>query len=227
MSIIIDLIILAIIFLCVIISAKRGFVKVLVETVGFVAAIVIAFSVSSPLAELTYDKVIEPPVVKAAVNAVSESAEHEAFNALPDFLTNNDSAFFGTTVNSFTEKITENLSNGTETAVKTASQEIVKPVASKLLGLLYSVILILVLLIVVKFLAKLLNGVFSFSLAGKLNRTLGGVIGAVKGILFAVVFCLAVSLIVSFSGKPFLIFSEESIANSYIFNFITEFLPFN
>ena len=225
MSWVIDIIALVIILICVAISAKRGFVKVVVETVGLVAAVIIAFTFSTPLAEVTYDKIIEPPVVKAAVEAVGESAQHEAWNALPDFLIDSDSALFGTTVNTFTEKISENIAQGTESAVKTASQEIVRPVAVKLIGLLYSVILILVLLIVVKLLAKLLNGLFSFSVVGSLNRTLGGIIGGVKGIVFAVIFCLIISLIVSFSGKPFLIFSTESISNSIVFKIISQFIP--
>lgn len=215
MSIVIDLILLAVILVFTLISAKRGFVKVLVETVGFVAAIIVAFTISTPLAEVTYDKIIEPPVVKAAVNAVGESAEHEAWNALPEFLMNND--FFGEEINAFTQKISENIAEGTETAVKTASQEIVKPIAVKIFGLLYSVILVLVLSILVKFLAKLINGMFSFSVVGTLNRTLGGVLGAVKGIIIAIVICMVISLIISFTGKPLFIFTEENISNTYIF----------
>lgn len=219
---IIDLILVAVILIFALISAKRGFVKVLVETVGFIAAVVVAFTISTPLAEVTYDKIIEPPVVKAAVNAVGESAEHEAWNALPEFLMNND--IFGTQINSFTEKITANLSLGVETAVKTASQDIVKPVATKIFSLLYSVILVLVLSIIVKFLAKLINGMFSFSVIGTLNRTLGGVLGAVKGIVFVLIACMVISLIISFTGKPFLIFTEENINNTYIFKFFTDIL---
>ena len=221
MNIIIDLILIAVILFSAFISARRGFVKVLVETVGFVAAIIVAFTISTPLAELTYDKIIEPPIIKAAVNAVGESAEHEAWNALPEFLMNND--LFGEEVNSFTEKITQNISSGTEAAVKTASQDIVKPIAVKIFGLLYSVILILVLSILVKFLAGLINGMFSFSIIGKLNRTLGGVLGAVKGIIIAMIICMVISLIISFTGKPLFIFTEENIANTYIFKFFTSF----
>lgn len=224
MSWVIDIIALVIILICVAVSAKRGFVKVAAEAVGFVAAAVIAFTFSTPLAEFTYDKVIEPPVIKAAVEAVGESAEHEAWNALPDFLVKKESAFFGTTVNQFTEKISENIANGTESAVKTASQEIVRPVAVKLFNLLYSVILFLVLLIVVKLLAKFLNGLFSFSIVGSLNRTLGGILGGIKGIIFAVIFCLVISLIVSFTGKPFLIFTPESIHGSVVYKIISQFL---
>ena len=221
MNIIIDLILIAVILFSAFISARRGFVKVLVETVGFVAAIIVAFTISTPLAELTYDKIIEPPIIKAAVNAVGESAEHEAWNALPEFLMNND--LFGEEVNSFTEKITQNISSGTEAAVKTASQDIVKPIAVKIFGLLYSVILILVLSILVKFLAGLINGMFSFSIIGKLNRTLGGVLGAVKGIIIAMIICMVISLIISFTGKPLFIFTEENIVNTYIFKFFTSF----
>lgn len=224
MSIALDLILIAIILFFVLTSAKRGFVKVVTETAGFIAAVILAFTISTPLAEITYDKIIEPPVIEAAVNAVGESAEHEAWNALPDFLISSDTAFFGTTVNSFTEKITVNMSQGVESAVKTASQEVVKPVATKILSLLYSVILVLVLSIVVKFLAKLLNSLFSFSIVGSLNRTLGGVVGAVKGVVVAFILCAVVSLILSFTGKPFLIFSEETINQTYLFKFLTEII---
>ena len=57
MSIIIDLIVLAIIGLFIYTSAKRGFVKVLVEVAGFVLAVIITFTISSPLADATYDKI--------------------------------------------------------------------------------------------------------------------------------------------------------------------------
>ena len=224
MSIAIDLILIAVILFFVLTSARRGFVKVLIETAGFIAAVILAFTVSTPLAELTYDKIIEPPVIEAAVNAVGESAEHEAWNALPDFLINSENSFFGTTVNSFTEKITTNIGDGVEEAVKTASQEVVKPVAAKLIGLLYSVILIIVLSIVVKFLAKIINKLFSFSFVGNINRTLGGIVGFVKGTIIAVVICAVVSLILSFTGKPFLIFSEDTINQTYLFKFLTDII---
>ena len=91
MSIVLDLIILAIIIITAYISAKKGFVKVLVETVGFVLAIVIAFTVSTPLAEITYDKFIEPTIIKNAEKAVEngESVEIKAWESVPTFITEN------------------------------------------------------------------------------------------------------------------------------------------
>lgn len=221
MSIVLDLILIAIILIFAISSARRGFVKVLVETVGIIAAVFIAFTISTPISNTVYDKIIEPPVIEAAVNAVGETPEHEAWNALPDFIVESDLDIIGESVNKFTDNISANLANGVETAVKTASQEVVKPVATQILSLLISVVLIFVLLVIVKMLAKVLNKLFSFSIVGKLNTTLGGVVGVVKGILFAMVFCLVISLIISFTGKPLWIFSPDNIANSVLFKFFT------
>ena len=136
MNLLIDLIVIAIVGLSVLISAKRGFVKVLIEVAGFVAAIIVTFTISTPLADNTYDKIIEPPIVEAAVNAVGESAQHEAWNALPEFVTEN-ALKLGVSGEDFTGKITENLASGTEAAVKTASQDIIKPIITKILGLIY------------------------------------------------------------------------------------------
>ena len=225
MGILLDLIIVAILLISVIISAKRGFVKVLVETVGFVAAVVLAFAVSTPLAELTFNKVIEPPLIAAAVESGTESSEKisgNVINAIPDF--------FPKKIENYAEKMTEyvaaNIEKGAETAVKTASQTVLKPTITRILSLLYSIILIVVLSIAVKFIAKFLNKIFSFSIIGKANKLLGGAAGLVKGILICVLFSAVVSLIVSLSGGGFLIFTKENIDSSHLFSLFVNFDSF-
>ena len=222
MVIILDLILVAIIIVSVIISAKRGFVKVFVETVGFVAAVILAFTISTPLAELTYDKIIEPPVVKAAVNAAEDNAQADIKSALPEFLV--DNKLFADTVDTFAEKFNEHISDGAEIAVKTASRDVVRPITVKIIGLFYSIILLVILMIIVKFLAKLLNSLFSFSIVGTLNHILGGFVGVFKGIIISMIFCMIISLLIYFTGKGIWIFSIENISNSFIFKFFTEFI---
>lgn len=224
MNLLIDLIVIAIVGLSVLISAKRGFVKVLIEVAGFVAAIIVTFTISTPLADNTYDKIIEPPIVEAAVNAVGESVQHEAWNALPEFVTEN-ALKLGVSGEDFTGKITENLASGTEAAVKTASQDVIKPIITKILGLIYSVVILVVLLVVVKFLAKIINKMFSFSVIGKANRVLGGIVGVPKGVIFAILFCMVVSLVVKLYGG-FLIFTTQNIEKTFIFKFLADIIPF-
>lgn len=226
MGIILDLIVVGIIALMVFISAKHGFVRTLIEVVGFVAALFVAFTFSSPIATTTYDKIIEPAVVKAIDEAVADAgdaATETVWAKVPDFITNN-SERFGISQEDLAAKITggEALSD----VAVSVSDNIIEPIAVKVLNLAFSTILIVVLLFVVNILAKFLNKLFSFSLVGKLNRTLGGVVGLFKGILFAVVFCMIVSVIVSFTKNGFLIFTKDAIASSTLFGAICDLLPF-
>ena len=73
MNFLLDLIVLAIIAAVALISARRGFVRVAIELVGFIAAIFITFTISTPLASLTYDKIIEPPIVSSVSKATGDS----------------------------------------------------------------------------------------------------------------------------------------------------------
>lgn len=223
MNFVIDLIVVAIVAICVLLAAKKGFVKTLVEVVGFIAAISLTFTISTPLAEATYDKMIEPKIIEAAVNAVGESTENGAVNALPDFILNNASKL-GISVEDFTSKITDNLTTGTESAVRTASADVIKPIVTEILGLAYSVVIFFVLLFVVNFLAKIINKLFSFSVIGKVNRLLGGIIGVPKGIVFAILFCMIVSLIISLSGG-FLMFTAENVEKTIVFKLLANIIP--
>ena len=226
MHLIIDLIILAIIILNIILSAKNGFVKTLIEVVGFVLAIIVSISLSTPIANFVYDKTVEPTIV----NSVTEKAEsnvdtaaNEIWNSLPKFLKDN-AADIGIT----NEKITQTFESETTDNVKNTalkvSQDVVKPVFVKIVGLAISAILFIILMFIVKLLAKLINGIFSFSIIGVLNRTLGAFLGLGKGILIAIAVCMLISMIVSFTTKGFLIFTKETLDKTYIFNILTNII---
>ena len=217
MSVVLDLIILIIIALTIYFSAKKGFVKVLVETVGFIVAIVMAFTISTPLAETTYDKFIEPSIINSAEKAIEneENIGNEVWENIPTFITKNAEGL-GISADGFSKTINENISLGTEKAVMVASQNVIKPVCVNLVSMIYSLIITAVLFVVVKFAAKFLNKLFSFSVVGKLNRALGGALGAVKGLAFAVLFVVIVSFLVSINGKLFGI-TIEDIEKTFLF----------
>lgn len=226
MGLVIDLILALIILVCVIISAKRGFVKVFIETVGFVAAVFLAFTISSSLANMVYDKIIEPPIVTAVAQNGTESAQEvvdKTFKSLPAFI-NNSLYDFSEKIN---EGISTNLQQDIEVTVKNASQQVIKPIITKILGLIFSVIIFVLLLIIVKLLARIINKLFSFSIVGTANRFLGGTLGLIKGLIFAVLFCMVISIIISTTDNGFLIFTKENIANSYLFKPITSINPFD
>ena len=230
MSFILDAIIILIILLFVFLSAKKGFVRTLIEVVGFVAALVIAFTFSSPIANTIYDKMIQPSVVKTVENVASDgiskatSAVDAVWDKMPTFIT--ESNFFDLSKETITTTVQNQATNETAQLAQSISDSFVKPATTKLLSVLISVILVVILLFVVKILAKYINKLFTFSIVGDINKTLGGVLGLVKGAAVAVIFCLVISLILSFTKDGFLIFTYDAINSSYIFKFLMGFSPF-
>ena len=226
MSIVLDLIVLAIIVITVLISAKRGFVRTLIELVGFIAAVFISFTISTPLANTTYDKIIEPSIVSTVTSAVDTAADNSAaaavdsfWNEMPGWIKGGIEKA-GISKDSLGGSITANIGNGVQAAVESASQNVIKPAVTSTLALIYQVILLIILLALVKPLAKLINKLFSFSVIGTANRVLGGVVGVPKGMIYAVAFCLLITLAVSFTQNGFLIFTGEAMEKSLFFSFV-------
>lgn len=227
MSIILDLIVLAIIVLTVVMSARRGFVRVIIELAGFIAAIFITFTISTPLGNITYDKIIEPPALNAVEDITVDSASvsvETLWRSMPKFVQDNAEKL-GISKAAIEKTLNNNAGSSAKAVAKTVSQEVVKPVVSELLALIYSVIVFILLLIAVKFLAKFLNRIFSFSVIGTLNRVLGGIVGIPKGIIIAILFCLIVALITMFTSEGFLFFSKDVIDKTVIFKFFSEIIP--
>lgn len=227
MSYILDAIIVLIVLFFVYLSAKKGFVRTLIEVVGFVAAIVIAFTVSTPIAEACYDTFVFPSVAEIVDSTGKESVNDVAnavWEELPDFFT--ESSFFANSKESVTIAAEKEVSNNSGQMAKAISDSMVKPTAVKLISVFVSFALVIILLFVAKLLAKYINKLFTFSIIGEINKILGGILGIVKGAAVAIIFCLTISLILSFTKDGFLIFTYDAINSSHIFKFIMGFSPF-
>lgn len=219
MGMILDLIIAAVIIIEVVISARRGFARVAIELVGFIAAVLLTFTISTPLSQATYDKIIEPSFVSALDTALKDSSQNAteaAWNALPDIVKKHSDKL-GVSKEKIETGIAENAGNAAQDAAEGISQSVVKPVAVKFLSLMFGVILMAVFIFIVKILAKFINRLFSISLVGKLNRLLGAVVGLPKGIIVALLLCSVVALAVSFTQNGIWIFTSENMKNSWFF----------
>ena len=217
-SLLIDLVLLLVVGLAVYFAARKGFVRTVIEAVGLLAAVIITLTVCTPLANATYDKIIEPPLLEAAdqeVHSSLDDAINDAWNKLPDFIQNYAEAE-GVVLNEILEN-SNSIESSSRKVVAEISQNTIKPIAIKLISALYSLVILTVLLIVVKFLAVSLNRVFSFSLVGKINTFLGGVCGLVKGAAIAFLLCIVIYMVISFTENGIWIFTYENIEKTIIF----------
>ncbi len=222
MHLLIDLILVVLVLLTALISAKQGFVKIAVEVAGFVVAVLIALSISQPLADFTYQKTIEPAILNSVTDIAQDSTAtsvNEIWDNLPKFIQNNADKM-GVSKESLQTTISHNTQDTLKTTITNISQNVLKPAISGILETVFSVILIIVLLFLVRILAKLINKVFSFSVVGKLNRVLGGTIGIVKGMIIAFLVCEIIVLIISLTDNGIWIFNNENIQKTFIFKFL-------
>lgn len=225
MWIILDLIIVAFITVIALISAKKGFVRTIVEIVGFIAVILMANNVSPMLSNATYDKFIQPAIVNSIEEIKVEDQIGESFGNeiskenIPKFV--NTLLGDNFKIEDFTASINENINNGINEAVVEASQTVIKPLVTQVLTLIYTLVIVVVFMVIVKFLAKLLNKLFSFSLVGKVNKTLGAVLGAIKGIALAVIICSVITLVVSLTPNGIGFLNATTLESTIIFKLLS------
>ena len=85
----IDLILVLIIGFSVYFAARRGFVRTFVEAIGLLLAVILTLTICTPLASVTYDKIIEPPILKIVSNNVGKVID-EKFEQMPEFEMTNE-----------------------------------------------------------------------------------------------------------------------------------------
>lgn len=218
MSFVLDAVILVIIAGCAFFAAKKGFVRTLIEFVGFLAAIFLAFTLSSAVSDFVYDKTIRPAAETAIAAGIESSAEDAA---MPEFILN-----LAGKAGINEEMISSAVGINAEEIAKNVTETALKPLAINVIKFISIILIFVILLIVVKILARFLNSLFKGVLFGTANKTLGAVLGGAKGIIYSVIFCVAASLIVSLTESGILFITDDSIQNSYICKFILSVLPF-
>ena len=220
MNFVLDGIIVVIIAVCAFLAAKKGFVRSLIELAGFLAAIFLAFTLSTMVADFVYEKTIKTAAETAIASAVENTAEG-AIDQMPGFvMTLAEKA--GITEDSINSSVGANAqeiaANITETTLK--------PLAINVIKFISIIFIFVLLLIVVKIAARFLNSLFKGVLLGSANKALGAVLGGAKGAIYSVVFCIVASLIVSITSSGLLFITDDAIQGSYICKFILSILPF-
>ena len=230
MSIICDLIVVGIVALFAFLSSKKGFVRTLVEVVGFVLAAILACSLSTPLSTGICEKTILPVVKEATYSALENATtgnisdiSESVWDELPDFvLTAAESS--GITKQSVSEHLETSTADTIEGISNDLSNRIFLPIILRIVKTVVTFLLFVVFLVVALLLARVINKLFSGMIFGRLNSILGGVLGAIKGLAIASIFCLVISLLAGLTKEGFLSITTETIDSTYIVSAILNLL---
>lgn len=228
MSLILDIILIAILVVFIVTAVKKGFVLSLLEFVAIIAAFALAFSFSPVVAQGVYDGVVEEAMVQSIeeqidknidASNIAETAEL-TLSVLPDFIVTLVSAA-GVNVDEIKETIsTANLNSGN--IANELVEKVAQPIVVGILTAIFFIILAVLLCFVLKIVAKFISKLFDLPLIGNVNKTLGGIIGALKGVVVLVFICTILNLVFS-NGDGEL---SNAVNQSFVINILDYVNPF-
>ncbi len=228
MSLILDIILIAILVAFIASAVKKGFMLSLLELVAVIAALALAFSFSPVVAQGVYDGVVENVMIEALeeqidqnVNAsdIAENAEL-TLSVLPEFIVS-----LAENAGVDVAKIKDTIATADLSSENLATELVTKvaePITVGVLTAVFFIILAILLVFVLKIVAKLLSKAFDLPLVGKVNKTLGGILGAIKGIVVLVFICTILNFALS-NGDGEL---STAVNESFVINILDYINPF-
>ena len=225
MSLILDVIIIAVFVITLVWSVKRGFIKAMTGLISFVAALVVAMWLSAPVAAWAYDTVVAPSVHTALEQAQTDVDQSAAVSAdavlegMPDGVR----AILSSIGISSGEELTAKLSPNSDGAlIDRVVTDVIEPTATALLRMVAILVLFLLTSIVVSLLMKVVDKVFKLPLLKGINRTLGFIPGVLNGVIAVLITATILQLLCTLG----VLITPEQVASSVILSRLTTINPF-
>lgn len=205
MGIIVDLIIIAIILLCILVGYKKGLTGSLIKLVSFVVALVLAFMLYKPVANLVIKNTQIDDTIKTAIVETLGAKQTENTEE--------------TTSTSILENINKNIEQATlearEEIVETTAQETTKTIIYIGSGLAIFIAARFALFIISLF-AK---GITSLPIIKQIDRVGGIAYGAVEGLVIVYIALVIISLIsVVWVDNPITLAITKSTLGNMLYN---------
>jgi Colicin V production protein. len=213
MSIFLDILVLAVIFLCAFIGYRRGFVLTLLRSIGYFIAFPIAALLSSFLAPLVWNGIVRGMVISSIAEKLPDMSAGGGIEkitaGLPDWYNIKPSELIASLTNSITP---------TKEEVATAvTDNFISPTAIGIIGIILTIIFVILLFIVVMLLSKKLKIFNKIPLVGTANRVLGAVLGVVVGVVWLCIIALVIHLFISVLPDVFTFVNAEIVNDTIIF----------
>lgn len=224
-----DIVVLAVMVLIVVASAKKGFAKTVLDAVSVAVGFFTAYKFSSVVSDFIYNTFIRGIVEKSFLKmtesmAVDSSAEDKLtamVDALPEGVVN-FSQNIGVDIDVLIQNVLQADTSTDELLATAVADKLVYGVIDFILEFIVFVLIFAVVSCVLKLVSSLFSKtVEKLPLVGKANYILGGVLGAVKAVVALFVVCSVLYLIMTVTnGEP-----PEFISESYTYQYIIKNNP--
>ena len=218
-SLIVDLIAVALIITIVIVSARKGFLSGFVSFVGWLVSAFVANTFCTVIADYLYLNFIKSRIYNVVFNAVSNrssslsSTYSDLFESLPEALR----TLLGSADPEALNTIFSDPQRTIESISLQITDDVIGPVVMTLLVALSFIVIFLLCMLVVKLLANLFKGVRKIPIIGPINTFFGGVIGVAEAIIIIYVIKIVFEFVITAAGGNLFGLVPEDFSNSYVF----------
>ncbi len=222
-----DVLMVALVALCVWLGWERGFVRTVSGLLALIAAVLVAAVFSGPIAKAIYSDTVEPKVMDTLSAHVEgqilpDARElDEALDKMPELVSSmleNSGLGSGTAV---LEKI--DFVRADETAAACITRKVITPVVLPLIKTLCSVVLFSLAYVLALLAARALNVMTKLPLIKQANRFLGLFAGLVTGVLWMLFAIRLLYAVASFGVFPWL--TPTRLDDTLLISFVGTVFP--
>lgn len=212
----IDILLLAILVILIIRGQRKGFVRMLLETVGYIASLVAAWFVSNKFASVLYNSYFKEGVARGIESRFSEDGTMDAFNAA-FYSIPSDLRGIAEKIGFNAESLTQKFSDKEITTADAVEQVVVAPVVTIVLKALLFIVVFLVCSILIKFIISIVSRATKLPVIKSVDGVLGALLGLVSGIIVVVLIAAIIFAVIGIIDNDAI---TEKVANSYIIQFV-------
>lgn len=230
MGIVIDIILVAVVVIAVILSAKKGIIVTLLEVVAFIAAVFLASQCAAPVASGMYTAFFQKNVQRGLYDVLPENPAGLTYaqkaqyvvDSIPDFA-NDYAEKVGINISTISEKISKcNFANNDELYLSLES-EIVKPIAVAVLkNIMFFVLAVLFAVILAAIAKSIGKGFKKTKILGSADKLVGGILGVIKGVVVVFLLCFLLTYLEPKLSNDSV---KEAVRESSIVAFAEDFDP--
>ncbi len=206
MEFIIDIILAALLAVCLIVGWKKGFVKSLMDLASNLIAFIVARIVSVQAAPAVYSRYFEQHARETLTRELSSAGTsasaqvQSALDSIPESL-NGFFSLIGVDKQALTESLSQKLGQGSAETVDVLMTNIVSPIFTAVIKLLAFVAVFVLAVLLLKLLTLLLDKLTELPALKQANELFGLIFGAVKGVIVVIVTCFALELLAGLIGN--------------------------
>ncbi|MCH5191394.1 MAG: CvpA family protein [Oscillospiraceae bacterium] len=228
MSLILDIILVAVFAAFVFAAVKKGFIRTLLELVAVVAALVLAYQFSPVMSQAVFDGMLEKNITSSIETQIGDNFDattaakkaETALDAIPDFAVS-----LAETAGVNIDNIKNNISAeklSAENVAKELVEKIAEPIVTGALTIIFFVLLSCVLIIILRIAAAKIAKLFKVPLVGTVDKLLGAVLGICRGLVVLVLICTVLEFLFA-NGNGEL---AAAVKNSTVMEILDNINPF-